>query len=175
MQPGDQVILCSDGLTDLVGAQEILAIIKDQEQEYALHTLTSLANQRGGHDNITIIALQMPVSITETTPTQVLRRRGGWKRWMTCLTGIIAIMAAMLALVLGYWLLSLRDTTPTPSSTLTVTPSAETETLTVDETPTVITTMTPTQLPVASRTPSSSEVPTESETLTPWPTNTPVP
>jgi protein phosphatase len=145
LQPGDQVILCSDGLTDLVTAQEILAIVKDQEQEYALHTLTSLANQRGGHDNITIVALQMPVSITETTPTQVMRRRGGSKRWVTCLAGILVTIAVVFALVLSYWLFSLRDTTPTPSSTLTVTPFAATETLTADGTPTVIATMTPSQ------------------------------
>ena len=116
LQPGHQVILCSDGLTDLVTAQEILAIVKDQEQEYALHTLTSLANKRGGHDNITIVALQMPVSITETTPTQVMRRTSGSNRWMTCLAGIIVSLAVLFALGLGYWFFALRETTPTPSS-----------------------------------------------------------
>jgi PPM family protein phosphatase len=175
LQPGDHVILCSDGLSDLVTAQEILSIFKDQEQEYALHTLTSLANQRGGHDNITIIALQMPVSITETTPTRVIRRRGGWQRWMTCLAVTIVTVIVMFALFLGYWFFWLRDTTPTPSSTLTVTPTPVTETVPVDETPPSIATATPVESPILSRTPGVPDATPASETFTPWPTNTPIP
>jgi len=33
LQPGDQVILCSDGLTDLVSDAEILSAVRNQEQE----------------------------------------------------------------------------------------------------------------------------------------------
>ncbi|OGO38792.1 MAG: hypothetical protein A2W35_15330 [Chloroflexi bacterium RBG_16_57_11] len=175
LQPGHQVILCSDGLTDLVTAQEILAIVKDQEQEYALHTLTSLANKRGGHDNITIVALQMPVSITETTPTQVMRRTSGSNRWMTCLAGIIVSLAVLFALGLGYWFFALRETTPTPSSRPTATPTNAVETMPAGQATSVIATLTPTKPPIATRTPLSPEITPESETLTPWPTNTPVP
>jgi serine/threonine protein phosphatase PrpC len=58
--PGDVLVLCSDGLTDLVDDPEILENIETKNLEEALTELESLANQRGGHDNITIIALEMP-------------------------------------------------------------------------------------------------------------------
>lgn len=166
LMPGDQVILCSDGLTDLVSGQEIQPIVRGQEQETALQALTSLANQRGGHDNITIIALQMPVSIAETAPTRVLPRRGSSKRWMTCLLGIF--LAAILAIVLvtGYWFLSSRVTTATPSPTLTGSPAP------ASETAPAVTTSEPSGAPSASRTSSAPVVTPLAETFTPWPTNT---
>ena len=40
----------------------------------------------------------MPVSITETTPTQVMRRKSGPNRWMTCLAGIIVSLIVLFAL-----------------------------------------------------------------------------
>lgn len=59
--PQDLVLLCSDGLTSLVSDQEILTVIeKTPEKDQALHRLVELANLRGGHDNITIVAIQAP-------------------------------------------------------------------------------------------------------------------
>lgn len=169
MQPGDQVILCSDGLTDLVEAQEILPLVKSQEQETALQALTSLANQRGGHDNITIIALQMPVTIEETAPTRVLRRKGVSKRWITCLAAIILVALMALALVAGYWLISSRGPTVTPSPATTGAPAP------ASETAPAIATQGPPATPFTSSTPSAPVVTPLSETFTPWPTNTPAP
>ena len=60
LEPGDCVLLCSDGLTDLVADWEILARVKQLQIEEALNGLVDLANGRGGHDNITVIALQVP-------------------------------------------------------------------------------------------------------------------
>jgi len=40
--PGDQVILCSDGLTDLVGEEEILSALIISKQEQALEQLIAL-------------------------------------------------------------------------------------------------------------------------------------
>lgn len=57
--PEDLILLCSDGLTSLVPDQEILAVMeKTPDKEQAIHRLVDLANQRGGHDNITIVAIQ---------------------------------------------------------------------------------------------------------------------
>lgn len=58
--PGDVLLLCSDGLTDLVDDQEILDEIEENGLEVALQNLENLANERGGHDNITIIGMQVP-------------------------------------------------------------------------------------------------------------------
>lgn len=58
--PGDRLVLCSDGLSDLVTAEEILQAVQTKPREQALSALVSLANDRGGHDNITIVMLEYP-------------------------------------------------------------------------------------------------------------------
>ena len=59
--PGDKIILCTDGLTDLVADEEILEIFDTVgSREDHLQKLVDLANLRGGHDNITIVLLQAP-------------------------------------------------------------------------------------------------------------------
>ena len=59
LRPGDRLLLCSDGLTDLVSDAEILSILQRTPLSHAPEALTALANQRGGHDNITIITMQV--------------------------------------------------------------------------------------------------------------------
>ena len=57
--PQDMVMLCTDGLTDLVRDQEIIEVIHEAPRpEDGLQELVELANNRGGHDNITIVLLQ---------------------------------------------------------------------------------------------------------------------
>jgi len=58
--PKDRLLLCSDGLTDLVDDHEILETLLKETDEQAVQTLVDLANKRGGHDNITIMTLHMP-------------------------------------------------------------------------------------------------------------------
>ncbi|MBM4425970.1 MAG: serine/threonine-protein phosphatase [Chloroflexi bacterium] len=61
LQPGDTILLCSDGLTDLVWDDEIQQIIRSKKDlKSAAEALVSIANQRGGHDNITTVLLAMP-------------------------------------------------------------------------------------------------------------------
>ena len=59
--PMDQILLCSDGLSDLVADEEILDILQGGgTHDEQLQKLVDLANLRGGHDNITIVLLQSP-------------------------------------------------------------------------------------------------------------------
>ncbi len=52
----DTLIICSDGLSGLVKAEEISQVVQSApSQEDACRTLIGMANQRGGHDNITVI------------------------------------------------------------------------------------------------------------------------
>jgi protein phosphatase len=61
LQKGDVIILCTDGLTDLVSDAEILATVYgNQKIDQAAQALIDLANARGGHDNITVVLLQAP-------------------------------------------------------------------------------------------------------------------
>lgn len=64
--PGDRLVLCSDGLTDLVEDEEIEACLRGKTVQEALPELIALANARGGHDNITVIGVQVPFSRLRT-------------------------------------------------------------------------------------------------------------
>ncbi len=56
VQPGDRILLCSDGLTDMVPDKSILEIItRESTAKDACEKLTSLALANGGRDNITIV------------------------------------------------------------------------------------------------------------------------
>lgn len=60
VQTGDWILLCSDGLTNLLENHEILAILSIQhEPQQAARDLISMALSRGGHDNITIVLLRL--------------------------------------------------------------------------------------------------------------------
>lgn len=60
LEPGDRILICSDGLSDLVEPEEISEKLLKQEPQAAVDALILLARARGGHDNITVIALQVP-------------------------------------------------------------------------------------------------------------------
>lgn len=58
LRPGDRVLICSDGLTNMVADAEILAVAtRAAAPEQACATLINGANQRGGRDNITVILI----------------------------------------------------------------------------------------------------------------------
>lgn len=57
---GDYYLLCSDGLTDLLTDEEIAASIsKQQSLEEKCLSLIDVAKKRGGHDNITLVLLEI--------------------------------------------------------------------------------------------------------------------
>ncbi len=70
--PGDRLMLCSDGLTDLVQDGEILNILRSRQLELSPTQLIDLANQRGGHDNITVVAMEVPQPAHITQPIRAI-------------------------------------------------------------------------------------------------------
>jgi serine/threonine protein phosphatase PrpC len=55
-EDGDIYLLCSDGLTTMVPAEEILRIVRESEGlEQAARALVKAANRSGGEDNITVV------------------------------------------------------------------------------------------------------------------------
>jgi protein phosphatase len=64
-------MLCSDGLTDLVQDGEILDILRSRQLESSPARLIDLANKRGGHDNITVVAMEVPQPAHITRPLRV--------------------------------------------------------------------------------------------------------
>jgi len=57
-EPGDVFILCTDGLANMLEDQEILDIVRARSLEEVPATLVALANERGGDDNITVVAVR---------------------------------------------------------------------------------------------------------------------
>jgi serine/threonine protein phosphatase PrpC len=57
VEPGDRLVLCCDGLSNLVDDDEIRDVIEDASLEEAPEQLVALANERGGDDNITVVVV----------------------------------------------------------------------------------------------------------------------
>lgn len=58
VKEGQYILLCSDGLTNLVSDQELLfEVLHAGKQEECCNRLVKTANKRGGFDNITVILL----------------------------------------------------------------------------------------------------------------------
>jgi serine/threonine protein phosphatase PrpC len=56
LQAGDQVLLCSDGLTNMVTSEEIVPVLENEPTgEAVCKKLVDLANLKGGKDNITVV------------------------------------------------------------------------------------------------------------------------
>ncbi|HEX9333862.1 MAG TPA: PP2C family serine/threonine-protein phosphatase [Anaerolineales bacterium] len=154
--PNDALLLCSDGLTDLVWNDEILEMVRSKPNlKEASRALIELANSRGGHDNTTVILISVPSDFK-----LAVKKNVDWLPWIIgSVVGIFFVIAIGAVLALGL-LRRTADLTLTP--TLTTTP---TRTLTPLSTVTQLPTMTilpSLPLPIA-------------PTYTPWPTNTVIP
>jgi len=91
LSAGDQVLVCSDGLTDLVEDQEIYNALHTRPAELAIDALLELALQRGGRDNITLVILGMPESIEgyliKPTPSRL--------RWVLPAVAVLILMSVI--------------------------------------------------------------------------------
>ena len=172
LEPGDHILLCSDGLTDLVSNEEIREILGAYSLKEALQELIDLANTRGGHDNITIIGIQVPEDILVSV---LPRTRSRFVLALGLLVVVLAILAGGWLYRMYFWEETLPDKTLMPSVTVglslpTVIPTSIPPTLIQTTTP-------PTE--AASPSPISSPGSTLSTpvqaTYTPWPTSTSAP
>lgn len=109
-QPGDRFLLCSDGLHGLVSDDEMARGAGDADPNDASQELVELANERGGHDNITVQIVQvigespkgLPVPDGDTfhdQPGAEPPRRGS-----LLLKGLVAFLLLGIGLGVGYFL-----------------------------------------------------------------------
>ena len=56
---GDVVLLCSDGLSDLVDEEHIASVLARGRLDVAAQRLIDLANEAGGRDNISVVAFRV--------------------------------------------------------------------------------------------------------------------
>lgn len=57
VEPGDRLLLCSDGLSDMASDEEIAAVLAERNVDKAADELLELALNNGGRDNISVILL----------------------------------------------------------------------------------------------------------------------
>ena len=61
--PGDQLLLCSDGLSNLVEGEEMKDLLLEHSPQAAARQLINLACERGGDDNITVLILRADTDV----------------------------------------------------------------------------------------------------------------
>ncbi len=59
VRPGDKLLLCTDGLTNMVGQDFMQQILKDKAEDEAVEALIQAALSGGGTDNITAVLLSL--------------------------------------------------------------------------------------------------------------------
>lgn len=125
--PGDRVVLCSDGLTDMVHEDAIAGELRrESDAKRAAARLVDTANQAGGVDNITVVviavtdeeparddtpapvlvavAAEVPPPDAESKPARASRERSGrkWGRIALWVIPVIVVLAVAVAAVGWY-------------------------------------------------------------------------
>lgn len=185
LAPGDRVLLCSDGLSDMLTNAEI-ARLADGPPKRAVRRLIAAANRRGGFDNISVVIAR----VGGEKPGVGRRATGGFAR---LLPHSIRAMSrrqqiVLLLLVMGMvcsmsalgWVMrdrarnrpdTIEATIPTPTVTPTQTPAVAPIAVPTNGT------VAPTSTPAPTLTPTPSPTPRRPPTATPTPppTDTPMP
>ncbi len=160
LQTGDQLLLCSDGLTDLVEDRELKGALANNPAKSAISQLIELARARGGHDNITAVTVVVPDKSRRPTGRGCL---GVSMRMTIAVLTMLALVAAGLGITYwsGLWPWDRDSSSPTPVSAATVSIPV------VEPVPATVTpSLAPSDTPLPTFTPSPSPMP-EGPTSTP--------
>jgi serine/threonine protein phosphatase PrpC len=88
--PGDLLLLCTDGLTDVVEAVEIESTVHGLDLQSAAQALVDLACSREGKDNITVVLMLVPWK-------KELPEKEAGKPWLRALKGLVGKVLLTLA------------------------------------------------------------------------------
>lgn len=76
--PGDTILLCSDGLSDMIGNSTMKAVLNSNNRlSTKAKALVQAANEAGGKDNITVVLVQnnkSPLKQTATKPVATVKK-----------------------------------------------------------------------------------------------------
>ncbi len=162
LQAGDTLLLCSDGLTDMLTETDIARLAGSSPPRRAARRLIAKANQRGGSDNISVVIGRVPGPTTLPGTD--------WGHLLLGFGGMLLLLACVL--LLGGLFLNRFPESPTPATpTLLVSVVVATLPTAVDR----ATPPTATPIPEFSPGPTFSPQPTLFATSTPYPTPTPSP
>ncbi len=100
LKDGDRLLLCSDGLHGVVSDDDIQATMNDKnEPQAACDVLVSLANERGGPDNVTVVIVRFdgindPSNAT-TLPLVLPRSPRPTRGWPILAAGLAGVLVAL--------------------------------------------------------------------------------
>jgi len=99
--PGDALLLCSDGLSDLVESAAILRVVGEHagDPNAIVHGLIDAANVAGGKDNITAVYIQ---KATESAAVSLGNARGRRGLMLATIIGLLLIVTGFFAYRAGY-------------------------------------------------------------------------
>jgi len=96
VRPGDQFLLCSDGLSGVVRDGEIAEVLRREPPEQAVRTLVDFANERGGPDNVTVQIARIPAPLAAPTGAARSDRLRRVRALMVALVVVALLLAAAL-------------------------------------------------------------------------------
>jgi len=186
MLKNDIVVLCSDGITDVIEDHEIVDAVRDGDLQAVVSGLIDLANSRGGPDNISVLIVRYP-QVEAARAARAPRKPS--RVGLLAAGGVVVVLAVAAIVVVA--LSRQRAAAPSASAavqspTVEAPPTQEEPTPSLEsvevESPTLVSAVTqPTATP--SETPSPTEeterratatlMPTPEATNTPSPTATP--
>lgn len=97
LHKGDRLLICSDGLNDMIEDPDIRHILQTYEIKPAVYHLIELANQKGGKDNITAVVLDNDKQVSP-------KKSGGLLKHpvrLGILLGLIMLLAFLAVLGMG--------------------------------------------------------------------------
>jgi protein phosphatase len=81
--PGDLLLLCTDGLTDVVENAEITQVVHGLDLQAAVQALVDLACARNGKDNITVVMMLVPSGgMVMEKDLQIKQKVGKYGQWV---------------------------------------------------------------------------------------------
>ncbi len=193
LQPGDTVVLSSDGMHGLIEDREIAEVASMLPPEEAVQRLVDTSNARGGHDNITVVIGLVdeidPIGKVEPPTTTVARSRSPTQplsddapqtadtsspvreRPLSRTGLLLAGLLLVLMLGGGFFLTNGFGINVTPT-TLPVATLSSTATETTTSTPTLASTHTVTSTATAEPSLTATTAPSRTTTAVPSPTRT---
>jgi len=118
LKQSDVVVLCSDGLTDVVDREEIRVLVSQHPASVAARKLVELANRRRTGDNISVAVIRYGGHVPSP-----------WRRW----AWLGGVLAGLLVLALGVALVGVdRDNQITSTEAIVIGSTATTGSQSVD-------------------------------------------
>lgn len=100
--PGDRLLLCSDGLYEVVDQVDMQRLLGSQEAEAAAISLVDLARERGTSDNATaVVAAAIPTRVPTVGVLEATENRTGGVAG-TALVAVLAVLILILTVLAIY-------------------------------------------------------------------------